>query len=664
MSLLVIGITGGSGAGKTTMLRCVRARGGVCIDCDALYHELTRTDAALRAEQSAAFGDVFLPDGDLDRARLGQLVFSDAAQRARLDEITARHVGNAVKKRLAQAEADGVPLAAIDAINLIQSGLGELCRVTVGVLAPEETRLARILARDGVTRERALARLHAQAPDEFYRRHCDHLLINNAEAPAQFALQADALLDQIIKDGSAMTKEQKEKLLYAPKHGYARLSESEKQDMERYCADYRTFLDRSKTERACVKTAIALAQARGFVPYVPGMPLKAGDKVYCNNRDKGIMLAVIGRLPLDQGANIGAAHTDAPRLDLKPNPLYEENAMAYLKTHHYGGIRKYQWVTVPLELHGVVVLASGSRVDVNIGADAGDPQFIINDLLPHLGREQGKKPLDEAIQSESLNILIGSWPEEGEEGSDAVKLAILRLLNEKYGMTEEDFISAELEAVPAANARELGLDRSLIGAYGHDDRVCAYAELAAILELDTPNKTAVCIFADKEEIGSEGVSGMQSEAFDLFMEQLCRTQNVALRDCFAKSFCLSADVTAAYDPNFPDVYERHNSAYINYGVGLCKYTGSGGKSGASDASAEVVGWLRKLLNDNGVHWQMAELGRTGAGGGGTVAKYMANRNIDTLDAGVPVLSMHAPYETVAKLDCYMTYRCMKAIFES
>ena len=461
-----------------------------------------------------------------------------------------------------------------------------------------------------------------------------------------------------------MTKEQKEKLLYAPKHGYARLSESEKQDMERYCADYRTFLDRSKTERACVKTAIALAQARGFVPYVPGMPLTAGDKVYCNNRDKGIMLAVIGRLPLDQGANIGAAHTDAPRLDLKPNPLYEENAMAYLKTHHYGGIRKYQWVTVPLELHGVVVLADGSRVDVNIGADACDPQFIINDLLPHLGREQGKKPLDEAIQSESLNILIGSWPEEGEEGSDAVKLAILRLLNEKYGMTEEDFISAELEAVPAANARELGLDRSLIGAYGHDDRVCAYAELAAILELDTPNKTAVCIFADKEEIGSEGVSGMQSEAFDLFMEQLCRTQNVALRDCFAKSFCLSADVTAAYDPNFPDVYERRNSAYINYGVGLCKYTGSGGKSGASDASAEVVGWLRKLLNDNGVYWQMAELGRTGAGGGGTVAKYMANRNIDTLDAGVPVLSMHAPYETVAKLDCYMTYRCMKAIFES
>ena len=666
MSLLVIGITGGSGAGKTTMLACIRARGGVCIDCDALYHALTKTDEGLRRDLKGAFGDVFLPDGSLDRARLGKLVFADSAQRARLDAITAAHVGRAVRAQLERAEQAGAPLAAIDAVNLIQSGLGGLCRATVGVLAPEKDRLARILARDSVTPERALARLRAQAPDAFYQAHCNYLLINNAATPAQFCLQADALLDQIIKDTGrfTMTKEQKEKLLYAPKHGYARLSEAEKQDMERYCADYRAFLDRSKTERACVKTAIALAEARGFVPYVPGMPLKAGDKVYCNNRDKGIMLAVIGRLPLSAGANIGAAHTDAPRLDLKPNPLYEENAMAYLKTHHYGGIRKYQWVTVPLELHGVVVLASGSRVDVNIGADAGDPQFIITDLLPHLGREQGKKPLDEAIQSETLNILIGSWPEEGEDGADAVKLAILRILNEKYGMTEEDFISAELEAVPAANARDLGLDRSLIGAYGHDDRVCAYAELAAILELDVPDKTAVCIFADKEEIGSEGVSGMQSEAFDLFMEQLCRTQNVPLRDCFAQSFCLSADVTAAYDPNFPEVYERRNSAYINYGIGLCKYTGSGGKSGASDASAEVVGWLRKLLNENGVHWQMAELGRTGAGGGGTVAKYMAKRNIDTLDAGVPVLSMHAPYETVAKLDCYMTYRCMKAIFEA
>ena len=461
-----------------------------------------------------------------------------------------------------------------------------------------------------------------------------------------------------------MTKEERAKLLYQPKNGYDRLTAQEEQEMNAYCEDYKKFLDASKTERECVFSAIRLAEARGFVEFQRGMALKAGDKVYCNNRGKAIMLAVIGSEPLSSGANIGAAHTDAPRLDLKPNPLYEDAEMAYFKTHHYGGIRKYQWVTVPLELHGKVVRRDGSEVFVNIGSDPADPQLVINDLLPHLGREQGKKPLNEAIPSESLNILIGGRPEADDEGSDRVKLAVMRLLHEKYGITEEDFISAELEAVPAANARDIGLDRSFIGAYGHDDRVCAYAELAALFAVEHPAKTAVCIFADKEEIGSEGVSGMQGEAFETFMADLCHTQNVDLRECLERSFCLSADVTAAYDPNFAEVYERRNSAYVNYGVGLCKYTGAGGKGGASDASAEVVGKVRKLLNDNGVMWQMAELGKTDAGGGGTVAKFMAKRNIDTLDAGVPVLSMHAPFETVAKLDCYMTYRCMKAIFES
>ena len=337
--------------------------------------------------------------------------------------------------------------------------------------------------------------------------------------------------------------------------------------------------------------------------------------------------------------------------------------MAYFKTHHYGGIRKYQWVTIPLELHGVVVLRDGSKVDVHVGGKEDDPQFIINDLLPHLGREQGKKPLNEAIPSESLNVLLGGKPFEDKDCSDRFKLGVLQYLNAQYGITEEDFISAELEVVPAGKARDIGFDRSFIASYGHDDRVCAYAELAGIFDAVSPKKTAVCIFADKEEIGSEGVSGMLSQAFEWFMGDMCRTQGVALSDCFAHSFCLSADVTAAYDPNFADVYDKRNSAFVNYGVALCKYTGSGGKGGASDASAEVVGKVRKLMNDNGVFWQMAEMGKTDAGGGGTVAKFMAQRNIDTLDAGVPVLSMHAPYETVAKLDCYMTYKCMKAIFE-
>ena len=388
----------------------------------------------------------------------------------------------------------------------------------------------------------------------------------------------------------------KKQLLKDDRNGYDVLSAAELEKMEAYCTVYKAFLDAGKTERLSARAAIALAEKHGFVAYKRGMSLSAGDKVYTCNRGKGLMLAVIGRRSLAEGAQIAAAHIDSPRLDLKPNPLYEDGELAYFKTHYYGGIRKYQWVTVPLELHGKVVRADGSEIFVKIGADPADPQFVINDLLPHLGREQGKKPLNEAIPSESLNILIGSWPEPDDDGPDRVKLAIMRILHEKYGIVEEDFISAELEAVPAANARDLGFDRSMIGAYGHDDRVCAYAELAAILQLEAPEKTAVCIFADKEEIGSEGVSGMQSEAFEHFMEKLCRTQNVPLTDCLAKSFCISADVTAAYDPNFAEVYEKRNASYLNYGIGLCKYTGAGGKSGASDASAEVVGRLRKLFN--------------------------------------------------------------------
>lgn len=454
-----------------------------------------------------------------------------------------------------------------------------------------------------------------------------------------------------------------EKLLYSPKQGFDRISKEEEAAAWSYCEDYKDFLDHGKTERLCVEYCITLAEQHGFKPYEAGMKLNAGDKVYCSNRGKGIMLAVIGTDDLSHGINIGAAHTDAPRLDLKPRALYEDAEMAYFKTHHYGGIRKYQWVTVPLALHGVVVLNDGTAVPVHIGENEDEPRFIINDLLPHLGREQGKKPLNEAVPSESLNILVGSKPFADRDVKNRWKLGVLQLLHEKYGMTEEDFISAELEAVPSGKAHDTGFDRSFISAYGHDDRVCAYAELRAIFDAQQPRKTAVCIFADKEEIGSEGVSGMKSEAFEQFIGMLCAAQGVTLRECFANSFCVSADVTAAFDPNFADVYDRKNAAFVNYGVGLCKYTGAGGKSGASDASAEVVGKLRRLLAENGVFWQMSELGKTDAGGGGTVAKYMAQRNIDTIDAGVPVLSMHAPCETVAKLDCYMTYKMMKVVFE-
>ena len=453
-------------------------------------------------------------------------------------------------------------------------------------------------------------------------------------------------------------------LVYERKNGWDRLDAEEGAALEAYCTGYKQFLDAGKTERECVDRAIAQAEAAGFRAYVRGMELKPGDRIYQVNRDKAIMLAVMGRKGLEHGVNIGAAHIDSPRLDLKQNPLYESDELGFFKTHYYGGIRKYQWVTIPLELHGVVALKNGEVVRVSVGNGPDDPMFTIDDLLPHLATDQVKKPLGEAIPAESLNILVGSRPLRDDEGSDRVKLSVLELLNRKYGIVEEDFLSAELCAVPAFRAVDIGFDRSLIGAYGHDDRVCAYASLAALLQLGTPERTAVCMLADKEEIGSEGVSGMKSRAFDTFMEDLCQSQSVPLRACYEKSFCLSADVTAAYDPNFAEVYEKRNSAFVNYGMGLCKYTGARGKSGASDASAELVAYVRKVLDGAGVVWQMAELGKADQGGGGTVAVFMAERNIDTLDAGVPVLSMHAPFETVSKLDCYMTYKGMKAIYEA
>lgn len=460
------------------------------------------------------------------------------------------------------------------------------------------------------------------------------------------------------------SKELKEKLFTVKKNGWDRIPESEGAKIEAYSREYQTFLNASKTERLCAAEVMRLAEKAGYVPYRRGMALKTGDKVYLNNSGKNVILAYLGRKTLDEGAQITAAHIDCPRLDLKPNPLYEDNEIAYFKTHYYGGLRKYQWPTIPLEMHGVIAMRDGTVKNVNIGADEGDPKLIITDLLPHLAAKQSKKPLGEAITGENLNVILGSKPIGDEEDSDRVKLAVMKLLNEKYGILEDDFTSAELEVVPAANACDIGLDRSLIGAYGHDDRVCSYAELRALLDLgQVPEKTAVCVLADKEEIGSMGVTGMQSAAFDTFMEDLCDTQDVPVRVCMENSFCLSADVTAAFDPNFADVFEKRNASLINYGISLCKYTGARGKYNASDANAETVAYVRGLFDRAGVIWQLSEMGKIDAGGGGTVALYMANRNVKTLDAGVPVLSMHSPFEVVSKLDCYETYKGMMAVYE-
>ena len=451
-------------------------------------------------------------------------------------------------------------------------------------------------------------------------------------------------------------KELFNELSYKRKNVYENLSEQEYKEMFELCDEYREFLDEGKTERECVEKSIKMAELHGFKNINSVKQLKAGDKVYKINRNKNILLAVIGSEDIKNGVNLVGAHIDSPRLDLKQNPLYESNDMALLKTHYYGGIKKYQWTAIPLAMHGVIVKADGTSVEVNIGEDAGDPVFCVTDLLPHLAPQQMKRPATEIVRGEELNLLVGSMPFNKDEESEQVKLNILNILHEKYGITETDFLSAELEAVPAFPARELGFDRSMIGGYGHDDRVCAYPALRALLDCEKPVHTAVTILTDKEETGSDGNTGLCSSYLPYFLEDLADCFGAKGRHVMHASQCLSADVNAAFDPTFPDVMEQKNCAYLNHGVCVTKFTGARGKSGTSDASAEFVGTIRRVLDAGDVVWQTGELGKVDAGGGGTVAAYIANLDIDTIDVGVPVLSMHAPFEVVSKLDVFMTYR--------
>ena len=453
-------------------------------------------------------------------------------------------------------------------------------------------------------------------------------------------------------------KKLKEKLFYEKKNGLLKVDENTLDKIQEYCEGYKEYLDTAKTEREAIAAAVALAEEKGFEPFVIGKEYNAGDKVYFNNRGKTVAFAVIGKQSSEKGINITAAHVDSPRLDLKPNPLYEELELALFKTHYYGGIKKYQWTAMPLALHGVFAKKDGSVTVVNVGEDSADPKFVINDLLPHLAREQNKRTLSDGIRGEELNVLIGSMPFKSDEGSELVKLNILKLLNEKYGVTEEDFLSAELELVPAAKSSDIGFDRSLIGAYGQDDRVCAYPALTAVLNVEKPEKTAIAILTDKEEIGSMGNTGLQSDFLSHVIHDICVMQGCDETVAKRNSKCLSADVNAGIDPTFQDVMERRNASFLNYGVVLTKYTGGGGKSSTSDASAEYVAEIRAMLDRADIVWQTGELGRVDAGGGGTVAMYVANLGIDVIDLGVPVLSMHAPYETTAKFDVYMCYRAM------
>ncbi|MCH5210320.1 MAG: aminopeptidase [Oscillospiraceae bacterium] len=464
-------------------------------------------------------------------------------------------------------------------------------------------------------------------------------------------------------------KELFNELTYKRKNAYECMTDNEKQEMHELCDEYRVFLDEGKTERECLDKALLMAQSRGFKDINSIDSLKTGDKVYKVNRNKNILLAVIGSDDISKGFNLVGAHIDSPRLDLKQNPLYESNDMALLKTHYYGGIKKYQWTTIPLAIHGVIFTKNGEKVTLNIGEKESDPVFCITDLLPHLAKDQMAKKMTDGIEGENLNVLIGGMPADTKEVKEKVKFTILKLLNERYGITERDFLSAEIEIVPAFKARNVGLDESFIGAYGQDDRVCAYTTLKGIFDAKNPKKTAMAILVDKEEIGSAGNTGMLSAFFEMTVAEIIEklTGKCGITDyntVIANSACLSSDVGAAVDPNYESVSEKMNAAFAGYGMVLVKYTGARGKSGSSDANAEFVYEIGKILDDNGVIWQTGELGKVDQGGGGTIAQYVANLNIDVIDCGVPVLSMHAPFEVTAKSDIYMAYRSYLAFYEN
>ena len=464
-----------------------------------------------------------------------------------------------------------------------------------------------------------------------------------------------------------MSEELKNKLFNKKENGWKDLNNEEKNKIFEFSSNYMNFLNISKTEREFVKNARKLADESGYKDIMEFDSLKPGDKIYFINREKSMYLAVIGTEPIENGLHIIGSHVDSPRLDLKPNPLCEDTELAYFKTHYYGGIKKYQWTTIPLAIHGRIVKPNGEKIDICIGEDANDPIFTITDLLPHLAQDQMQKKLKDGIDGEDLKLLVGSIPYGNENGTDLVKLNILNILNEKYGITEADLSSSEIELVPEFKARSLGFDSGLVAAYGQDDKVCAYTSLMAMMELDNVKNTAVCILSDKEEIGSMGNTGMESHMFDFFVSEILNKLGVNKPNLLDRVFCfskmLSSDVDAGYDPIYASVSDRENAGFLGKGISLNKYTGARGKSGASDANAEYVAWIRNLLEKNDIKYQIAELGKVDIGGGGTIAYIIANKGADVIDLGVPVLSMHAPYEVTSKYDVYSAYRTYKAFWQ-
>ena len=465
-----------------------------------------------------------------------------------------------------------------------------------------------------------------------------------------------------------MGDELKKKLFMNKENGWNLVDENEKKQIFEFSENYMNFLNRAKTEREFVREAKKLAEKNGYRDIIGFQELKPGDKIYFINREKSMYLAIIGNKPIEEGMHIIGSHIDSPRLDLKPSPIYEDTGFAYFKTHYYGGIKKYQWTAIPLSIHGTIVKSNGEKINMIIGEDENDPIFTITDLLPHLAQEQMEKKLKDGINGESLNLLIGSIPYKDEKISEKIKLNILNILNQKYGITENDFMSTEIELVPAFKARTLGFDGSMVAAYGQDDKVCAYTSLEAMMKLQNVENTAVCILSDKEEIGSIGNTGMESHMFEFFISEILNKLGINKPNLLDKVFCfskmLSSDVDAAYDPLYSTVSDKTNAGFMGLGINLNKYTGAKGKTGASDANAEYVAWVRNVLERNNIKYQISELGKVDVGGGGTIAYILANKGVDVIDCGIPILSMHAPYEVSSKYDIYVAYKTYKAFWEA
>ena len=464
-----------------------------------------------------------------------------------------------------------------------------------------------------------------------------------------------------------MEEELKESLFRKRRNGWTEVTDNEKENIFQLSEKYMKFLNKAKTEREFIKKARKLADENGFKDIMEFENLRPGDKIYFVNREKSMYLAIIGEESIENGIHIIGSHVDSPRLDLKPNPLCEDSGLAYFKTHYYGGIKKYQWTTIPLSIHGVIIKTNGEKIEISIGEEENEPIFTITDLLPHLAQEQMEKKLKNGIEGEDLKILIGSMPYSNEKTPENVKLNILNILNQKYGIKENDLSSAELEVVPAFRARSLGLDSSMVAAYGQDDKVCAYTSLAALMTLEHVKNTAICILSDKEEIGSMGNTGMESHMFDFFVSEILNKLNINRPNLLDKIFCfskmLSSDVDAGFDPIYASVSDKQNAGFIGGGISLNKYTGAKGKSGASDANAEYVAWIRNILEKNKIEYQIAELGKVDIGGGGTIAYILANKGVDVIDCGVPVLSMHAPYEVTSKFDIYSAYKAYQSFWK-